>query len=122
MRTFIEITEEERRRCRKVAEVFSELYELYGDMTVVDAGKYGFVHLTWFNGTMFEGSIAYTDSKELFRTLWSYWLEYHLLQPVKNTDHQELEYEDLYERLSLEEKEAFKRKRQEFWENCFDKE
>lgn len=39
------ITDEEKEKCRKVADAFRELYDLYGDMYVVDAGPFGF---GWF--------------------------------------------------------------------------
>ena len=42
------ITEEEKKKCRKVADAFAELYELTDVMTV-DAGRFGFVRLQWFN-------------------------------------------------------------------------
>ena len=38
------ITDEERKKCRNVADAFRELYELT-DVVVVDAGKYGLVKL-----------------------------------------------------------------------------
>lgn len=44
----IYITEEERVKCRKVMEAFSEMYEEQ-DVLVVDAGNYGFIKLQWFN-------------------------------------------------------------------------
>ena len=39
------ITEEERAKCKKVAEAFTELYEM-ADIVVVDVGRYGFVYIT----------------------------------------------------------------------------
>ncbi len=86
---------------------------------VADAGKFGYVHLTWFNGTNFEGSNVYTDSKELFEDLWTYWKEFYLLEPVKKTPLTELGYDELYAMLSEEKKKEFENKRQEFWLICF---
>ena len=40
------ITEEQRAKCRKVADTFAELYELT-DVMVTDAGRFGFVRLQW---------------------------------------------------------------------------
>lgn len=114
------ITKEEHIKCQKVAAVFEELYELYGDMIVADAGKFGFVHLRWFDGQSFSSSDVYTDSMELFEDLWAYWKEYQLLEPVKNTPLAELEYDELYELLKPEEKIAMERKRQEFWHRAFE--
>ena len=42
------ITEEQRAKCRKVADAFAELYELT-DVMVADAGRFGFVRLQWFS-------------------------------------------------------------------------
>ncbi len=44
----IYITEEQRAKCRKVADAFAELYELM-DVMVADAGRFGFVRLQWFS-------------------------------------------------------------------------
>ena len=41
------ITEEERAKCKKVAEAFTELYEM-ADIVVVDVGRYGFVMLKYY--------------------------------------------------------------------------
>ena len=57
------ITEEERAKCKKVAEAFRELYEM-ADIVVVDVGRYGFVMLKYYmlpHG--FEEDETYTDSR-----------------------------------------------------------
>ena len=41
-------TKKEHDKCKQVAEAFQELYAIYGDMCVLDAGDFGFVHLKWF--------------------------------------------------------------------------
>ena len=43
MRNIKTITEEEKIKCKKVAEAFTEVYESYDEMAVVDAGRFGFV-------------------------------------------------------------------------------
>ena len=98
------ITQEEHVKCQRVATAFEEMYELYGDMAVADAGKFGFVHLRWFDGQSFSSSDIYTDSVELFNDLWEYWKEYHLLEPVKKTPLAELDYDELYNLLKSDEK------------------
>lgn len=108
------ITDEEKEKCRKVADAFRELYDLYGDMYVVDAGPFGFVHLRWYGDEEFQGNSVYTDSEDLFSDLWEYWLEYHLLEPVKGTPLAELSYEELYELLSEEQKDYYAKKKREF--------
>lgn len=114
------ITQEEQKKCQKVVSAFEELYALYGDMTVADAGRFGFVHLRWFDGQSFSSSDVYTDSVELFNDLWEYWKEYHLLEPVKKTPLAELDYDELYELLKSDEKIAMEKKRQEFWHRAFE--
>lgn len=110
----VKITDEEREKCRKVADAFQELYELYGDMYVVDVGPFGYAHLRWYGDGEFQANSVYTDSEELFSDLWEYWLEYHLLEPVKGTSLAELSYEELYELLSEEQKGNYAKKKREF--------
>ena len=46
MEKTVYITEEEREKCRKVIDVFEELYEIEDeDILLVDVGRYGFVNL-----------------------------------------------------------------------------
>ena len=59
------ITEEQRARCRKVADAFAELYELT-DVVVADAGRFGFVRLQWFSeGEGFDSAMVFSDLAEL---------------------------------------------------------
>ena len=39
-------SKEDHDKCKKVAEVFQELYDILGDTCVLDAGEFGFVYLT----------------------------------------------------------------------------
>ena len=79
------ITEEESRKCRKVAEVFTEVYENDGT-AVLDAGRYGFVKLQYYNiHNGFDCVTTYTDSRELFNSLWEDWLYINLLEQNRNT-------------------------------------
>lgn len=41
------ITDEEREKCRKVADAYAEFYELE-DIFVADAGRYGFIKLLYY--------------------------------------------------------------------------
>ena len=107
-------TSEEHDRCKRVAEAFQELYDLYGDMCMVDAGEFGFVHLLWFWKGNFDSSICYHDSRKMFDDLWELWLDYMLLEPVKNTELSELSSEELYDMLPEETKVEYQRKRQQF--------
>lgn len=113
------ITETERESCRRVADAFSELYELLGDMAVADGGSVGYILLRYYNGYEFDSNEIYTDSKELFKELWKEWLEYHLLTPVLGTQLAELDYDMLYEILPNEKKEALDREKRAFWRASF---
>ena len=50
-------SKKEHDKCQRVADAFSELYEMYGDMCVVDAGKFGFAFLKWYGGESFDGIV-----------------------------------------------------------------
>ena len=47
----------------------------------------------------------------MFDDLWELWLDYMLLEPVKNTELSELSYEELYDMLPEETKVEYQRKR-----------
>ena len=106
-------TKEEHDKCKRVAEAFQELYTMYGDMCVLDAGDFGFVHLKWFRDGNFDGNTVYTDSREMFDDLWEMWMDYVLLAPVKGTDREELDYDELYAELPENKKAEYEQKRQE---------
>ena len=58
------ITEEQRGKCRKVADAFSELYEI-ADVMVADAGRFGFVRLQWYSeGEGFDSAVVFSDRSE----------------------------------------------------------
>ena len=78
------ITDEEREKCRKVAEAFAELED--ADIVVVDAGRYGFVKLQYYTPpTGFENDVTFTDSRALFEDLWEEWQMMYLLDFAKGT-------------------------------------
>ena len=53
------ITDDEREKCRKVADAFAELYEIE-NILVVDAGRYGFVKLQYYRPPQgFEDAITF---------------------------------------------------------------
>lgn len=72
------ITDDEREKCRKVADAFAELYEIE-NILVVDAGRYGFVKLQYYRPPQgFEDAITFTDSRSMFENLWEEWLDTQL--------------------------------------------
>ena len=96
------ITEEERAKCKKVAEAFTELYEM-ADIVVVDVGRYGFVMLKYYTPPHgFEEDATFTDSKALFEGLWQEWLDMKLYLIAKGTPLMETGYKGIFESLSKE--------------------
>ena len=96
------ITEEERAKCKKVAEAFTELYEM-ADIVVVDVGRYGFVMLKYYMPPHgFEEDATFTDSKALFEALWQEWLDMKLYFMAKGTSLMETGYKGIFESLSKE--------------------
>ncbi len=69
------ITEEERAKCQKVADAFTELYEMW-DVVVLNAGRYGFVALKYYKPPHgFEEDATFTNSRALFNALWQEWFQ-----------------------------------------------
>lgn len=104
----------EREKCRQVADAFCEYFDEMDDTTIVDAGKFGYLWLRWFDGDSFDGHQLYTDSQEMFEDLWQAWLEHHLLTPVLHTPAAEMEYDQLYDILTPEQKEIYAKKKEYF--------
>lgn len=112
------ITEEQREKCRKVADAFTELYEL-ADVMVADAGRFGFVRLQWFNeGEGFDSAVAYSDNSELFEELWRIWYEHEVLTPVLGTPLAELDYDEIFQTLSKDRQEEIQKKKDYFLTLC----
>ncbi len=96
------ITEEEKVKCRKIMEVYKELYE-ESDLLVLDAGRYGFVKLQYYRESDgFENVKTYTESRILFEDLWDEWFFTCLLKSVEGTPMQEREYGEIYASLPVE--------------------
>ena len=114
------ITEEQRARCRKVADAFAELYELT-DIVVADAGRFGFVRLQWFSeGDGFDSAMAFSDSGELFEELWRIWYEHEVLTPVLGTPLAELDYDEIFQTLSKDRQKEISEKKKYFRTQCKD--
>ena len=61
------ITDDEREKCRKVADAFAELYEIE-NILVVDAGRYGFVKLQYYRPPQgFEDAITFIQDGHPFQ-------------------------------------------------------
>lgn len=96
------ITEEERAKCKKVIDVFAELYEME-NIVVVDVGSYGFVELKYYRPSHgFENAITFTDSVALFEELCEEWLNTKLYLMAKGTSLLENGYKGMFESLPEE--------------------
>lgn len=112
----VHITDREHEKCRRVAEAFTELYELT-DTVVVDAGTYGFVKLQYYKKPRgFDSVVTYTDSQAMFEDLWEDWFNDQLLTPVLGTPIAELDYEDIFKCLPKERQAELMAKRTYFME------
>lgn len=119
MEKTIYITTEEKEKCQRVTEAFTELYELM-DTVVVDAGKYGFVKLQFYKYPRgFDNIMTYTDSQSLFNDLWDDWFSYQLLTPILGTPDAELKYEEIWKRLPKPRQEEILAKKIYFQEKAF---
>ena len=88
-------------KCKKVAEVFQELYDMLGDTCVLDAGEFGFVYLTYYREqkSCFDRNKVYRNAEELFEALWDEWLYSEVMQPVYGTEDAEVGFEEIYRKL-----------------------
>jgi len=95
------ITEEEQRKCRKVADAFRELEDV--DVVVVDVGRYGFVKLQYYSPQKgFENDYTFTESIRLFEDLWEEWLHTQLIVLAKEMKIEDVDYDDIFKRLPEE--------------------
>ena len=111
----IYITEEERKKCRKVADAFAELEDV--DVVVVDAGRYGFVKLQYYTPpTGFENDFTFTDSGALFDDLWEEWLHTQLIMLAREMKIEDIDYDDIFRQLPEEKQNELMGRRQHFAE------
>lgn len=85
------ITDEERKKCRKVMIAFEELY-IKEDIVVA----------------------TFTDSKELFAELWVEWRNSRLVELSKETPIANLKYKDIFQCLSPKDRKEIIKKRHYF--------
>lgn len=101
------ITAEESASCQKVADAFKEMCE-NEDIVVLNAGKYGFVELQYYEFPMgFSGVLTYTDSRSLFDDLWEEWLATQLLNWAAGTPIADMDNEDIFKCLPAEKQREF---------------
>ena len=108
------ITEVEQQKCRKVAEAFTELYEIE-NILVMDAGRYGFVKLQYYRPPQgFEDVITFTDSRSMFENLWQEWLDTKLFLTGKSRKMEGMGYEEIFKSLPADEQKALLEKKDDF--------
>ena len=99
------ITDDEREKCRKVADAFAELYEIE-NILIVDAGRYGFVKLQYYRPPQgFEDAITFTDSRSMFENLWEEWFDTQLFLLAKGTPMAGMGYHEIFRCLPKEKQE-----------------
>ena len=107
------ITEEEQKKCRRVADAFAELEDV--DVVVVDVGRYGFVKLQYYTPpTGFENDFTFTDSMKLFDDLWEEWLHTQLIMMAKEMKIDDVDYDDIFKHLSEEKQNELGNRKQYF--------
>ena len=107
------ITEEEQKKCRKVADAFAELEDM--DVVVVDVGRYGFVKLQYYTPpTGFENDFTFTNSIKLFDDLWEEWLHTQLIMLAKEMKIDDVDYDDIFKHLSEEKQNELGNRKQYF--------
>lgn len=108
------ITDDEKEKCRKVADAFAELYEIE-NILVVDAGRYGFVKLQYYRPPQgFEDAITFTDSKSMFENLWEEWFDTQLFLLAKGTPMAGMGYSEIFECLPKEKQKELTDRKAEF--------
>lgn len=111
------ITEEEQKKCRKVADAFAELEDV--DIVVIDAGRYGFVKLQYYTPpTGFENDFTFTDSKEMFEDLWEEWLHTQIIVLAREMGAGDIDYDNFFKRLPEEKQNELMGRKQIFAETA----
>ena len=111
------ITEEEQKKCRKVADAFAELEDV--DIVVVDAGRDGFVKLQYYTPpTGFENDSTFTDSREMFEDLWEEWLHTQIIVLAREMGAGDIDYDNFFKRLPEEKQNELMGRKQIFAETA----
>lgn len=108
------ITEEEQAKCKKVTDVFKELYEME-DILVLDAGRYGFVVLKYYRpNSGFDVCEVFTDGRNLFENLWEEWIDTKMYLMAKGTPLLEKGLKGVFDSLSEEAQAALIERKSDF--------
>ncbi|MDE7272357.1 MAG: hypothetical protein K2N95_04735 [Lachnospiraceae bacterium] len=114
----IYITDKESKKCQKVADAFSELYEQV-NIVVKDAGKYGFVKLFCYEPCYgFCKMTTFTNSNDLFHDLWEEWWHEQVFTLALGTPLLDLDYPDMLKALPQKKQEEIMSKKVYFEKKC----
>lgn len=115
------ISDAERKKCKKISDVFADLYDQI-DIVVKDAGIYGFVKLHCFEPNYgFHKLTTFTDSKALFDNLWQEWWQEQVFSLALGTPLLDLDYAEILKALPNEKQLEIMSKRTFFEEKCSQK-
>lgn len=111
------ITKEEQKRCQKIAAFYAKLEEK--DIIVVDAGRFGFVKLVYYNPQVgFFDMKNFTNSEDLFEDLWQEWMFPHLFAFAKTISIEEARPNDIWNLLPRKMQLTLIEKHLEFARKC----
>ena len=101
-------------RCKKVIYAYSELFE-NEDIIVLDAGKYGFVKLQYYEfGYGFDSMEIFVNSEKLFNNLWQEWFNIQLFALVSECTDEEITPRKIFQNLSSDKQKELLNKRYYF--------
>ena len=113
------ITEEQKARCAKVMEVFSEMHGEGTGIMILDAGERGYVFLGEDPyGKGIEEIEAIRDGRVMFERLWGAWWDREVLQLSERKGIGRTDWRRMASALSAEEREMIADKREMFLSAC----
>lgn len=118
MKKEVYITEEERKKCQKVADAYAKELEK-DDIVLLNVERYGFVMLQYCQQSMgIDSVIIFTDSREMFEFLWEEWLIARLTRVAEELHMEDVDDDAVFAHLSKEKQEELLRKRFYFAEKA----
>lgn len=112
------ITDEEMKKCQKVAGVYAEELE-DDDILLINVGRYGFVMLQYFQPLMeFDNVITFRDSRKMFECLWEEWLFTQLIKISEEKQFKNMDYDDVFDSLTQEKQKELMDKKMYFAETA----
>ena len=113
------ITPQEQEKCRRIADYFNGSVEFENDMTILDAGRYGFVALKYYSPVRgFDSVETFTTSTKLFEFIWEDWYWSALYKVVNGTDSDDIRDDKIWNILSESKKKSIMAQREIFLAGC----